>query len=459
MTPRPSPKGEGGLTPRPSPRGEGGLIPAHLTTRLATLPPGAICVGFSGGLDSTVLLDALQRVGSREVTAVHVHHGLSPNADAWADAASAFCAARAIPLAIERVEVDRRAPEGLEAAARAARYAVYAARPEPFVALAHHRDDQAETVLLQLLRGTGLRGVAAMPELRALNDRVSLLRPLLDLPRAALHEHAVSQGLAWVEDESNAGERHDRNYLRLAAAPVLDARFPNWRDALGRFARHAASADDLLETLARIDGLPEDSDAPLPLDSALDPRRRANLLRMYLAAQGLPMPSEARLAEIARQAYDAAGDARVSIDHGGARLVRHRGALHVEALEGVPGWEVPWHGEASLDLGAGRGEVTFEPAKGEGIAAHLATGEGWRVAPRAGGERMRLAPGRPTRTLKNLLQERGVPWWKRQDLPLLFHGARLVWIPGLGVAAEYACEASQPGLRPGLRVAGNASLC
>ncbi|HEX3059551.1 MAG TPA: tRNA lysidine(34) synthetase TilS, partial [Usitatibacter sp.] len=146
-----------------------------------------MCVGFSGGVDSVVLLDAMAREGARPVTAVHVHHGLSPNADRWADFCRDFCAARAVPLSIERVTVDRAAAEGLEAAARTQRYAIYAARPEPYVALAHHLDDQAETVLLQLLRGTGLKGIAAMPEMRPLpGSHVRLYRPLLSIPRADL---------------------------------------------------------------------------------------------------------------------------------------------------------------------------------------------------------------------------------------------------------------------------------
>ncbi|HEX7560067.1 MAG TPA: tRNA lysidine(34) synthetase TilS, partial [Usitatibacter sp.] len=165
-------------------------------------------MGFSGGLDSTVLLDLMVRHGretGRAVSAVHVHHGLSPNADAWADFCAAFCAARRVPLAIERVRVDRDSAEGLEGAARAARYAVYANREEPVVALAHHLDDQAETVLLQLLRGTGLKGVAAMPETRALaGSGVRIYRPFLAFPRAALLEYAKAAGLEWIEDESNA---------------------------------------------------------------------------------------------------------------------------------------------------------------------------------------------------------------------------------------------------------------
>ncbi|HUQ28696.1 MAG TPA: tRNA lysidine(34) synthetase TilS, partial [Usitatibacter sp.] len=173
-----------------------------------------MCVGFSGGVDSAVLLDAMVEEGARPLSAVHVHHGLSPNADAWAQSCRDFCTARNVPLTVERVRVDRNAPEGIEAAARKLRYAVYAARPEPYVALAHHLDDQAETVLLQLLRGSGLKGVAAMPQLRALpGSKVKLYRPFLALSRAALVDRAKARGLRWIDDESNASTKHDRNYL------------------------------------------------------------------------------------------------------------------------------------------------------------------------------------------------------------------------------------------------------
>jgi len=214
------------------------------------LPPGAaVCVGFSGGLDSAVLLDLLARRGSQPLAALHVHHGLSPNADLWTAFCERFCAERGVPLAVERVEVARDSGEGLEAAARSARYAAYARRAEPFVALAHHLDDQAETVLLQLLRGTGLKGICAMPQLRPLaGSGVTLYRPFLATPRAAIRAYAKQAGLEWIEDESNASRAHDRNYLRHEVAPLLDARFPGWREATARFSRHAASADQILET-------------------------------------------------------------------------------------------------------------------------------------------------------------------------------------------------------------------
>jgi tRNA(Ile)-lysidine synthase len=422
------------------------------------LPPGdAVCVGLSGGVDSVVLLDALLEEGARPVTAVHVHHGLSPNADAWAHFCGELCAARKVALSVERIEVDRRSAEGVEGAARRLRHAVYAARPEPFVALAHHLDDQAETVLLQLLRGSGLKGVAAMPEMRALpGSKTRLYRPLLALSRAQLVARAKARGLEWIEDESNDSTRYDRNYLRHDLAPLLDARFPGWRESVARFARHAGSAHELLEELAHKDGA---LDAGLLIDPALSDARRANALRTFLALNGLPMPSEARLEEMARQLYGARGDARVAIGHAGIVIRRQRDTVHIDAEPRAVPWRVPWRGEDEVDLGPGRGLVHFEHVKGRGLAASLAGGTGWHFMPRAGGERIKLDARRPTRTLKNLLQEHDVPEWQRDRLPLLFRGEALAWVPGVGIAAEFACEAGKDGILPCWTVAGRAPLC
>jgi tRNA(Ile)-lysidine synthase len=435
----------------------------HLDARLrAVVPDGSdVCVGLSGGLDSIVLLDLLARIGptrGHRVSAVHVHHGLSPNADAWALSCAAACEARGVALALERVQVDLHAPAGLEAAARAARYAAYGTRPEPIVALAHHLDDQAETLLLQLLRGTGLKGVAAMPELRALpGSSVQLFRPLLGIARAALREYALARHLAWVEDESNASLAMDRNYLRHEIAPRLDARFAGWREAAARFARHAAGAEDLLAHLARADGVAGIAGEGLRLDATLSASRRANALRAFLAAEGLPMPGAARLAEMARQLYEARPDARVRIEHAGATLVRRRAAVHVAAslracaIERTEEWRVAWHGEPHLDLGPGRGQVRFETATGAGLAYDEERAGEWHFAARRGGERLRLAAGCHSRTLKNLLQEASVPEWLRGRLPLLYRGERLAWVPGIGIAAELACAPGRPGLVPSWR--------
>jgi tRNA(Ile)-lysidine synthase len=429
----------------------------HIAERLEALvaPRAAICVGFSGGLDSMVLLDALARLAparGHALAAVHVHHGLSPNADAWADFCARACAARGIAIAIERVHVERGAGEGLEAAARAARYAIYAARAEPIVALAHHREDQAETLLLQVLRGTGLKGLAAMPALRPLaGSRVAIFRPLLEVARGALRAAAQERRLQWIEDESNASLAPDRNFIRHEIAPRLDARFEGWREAAARCASHAGAALALLDDLARMDGVPHSAGGGLTLDAALPTARRANALRAFLALEGLAMPSEARLAEMARQLYEARAGARVRIAHDGVVLARHRGmACIARGVACDPGeaWRVPWRGEEQLELGHGRGSIRFAPVLGAGLPAALCASGEWHFAPRRGGERLRLAAGGPSRTLKNLLREASIPEWERRRLPLLFHGERVAWVPGIGVAADFACAPGAPGLVP-----------
>jgi len=352
------------------------------------------------------------------------------------------------------VQVPRHAPEGLEAAARAARYAAYRACGDPVVALAHHLDDQAETLLLQLVRGTGLKGASAMPELRALADGpVRLFRPLLGIRREAVRAHALGRGLAWIEDESNASPGPDRNFIRHDVAPRLDARFPGWREAAARFARHAAQCEALLAEMSRIDGAPERAGEGLRVEARLPAARRANALRAFLAMEGLPMPSAARLSEMARQLYEAREDARVRIAHGGATLVRHRGTVQVAWVapqaRAETAWRIDWHGEAEVDLGPRRGHVRFERTTGAGLRleAPFESGE-WHFASRHGGERIRLDAARPSRTLKNLLRESAVPEWERERLPLLFHAQRVAWVPGIGVAAEFACAPGMPGLVP-----------
>jgi tRNA(Ile)-lysidine synthase len=450
---------------------EPGSIASDVGARIAEMiPAGAkVCVGLSGGLDSTVLLDVLARhlADAGRVTALHVHHGLSPNADQWVKFCERLCANEGVPLTVEHVRVDPNSPLGLEGAARVARYSVYAARTEPYIALAHHLDDQAETVLIQLLRGTGLKGIAAMPELRPLKGTgVQIFRPLLAYSRERLRAYAQDEGLRWIEDESNASTGPDRNFLRHDVAPLFDRRYPGWREALARFTRHAAVAGDLLDELATVDGVPMQPGVPLPLNATLSAERRANALRAFLARNAIAMPSEARLDEMVRQLYEARDDARVRIDHGGVSIVRHKGAAlidrHLEAappMDGRGPWRVDWNHENEVDLGGARGVVCFDPVVGEGIAA-ASVGEGqWYFAPRSGGETLRVGgPDRPTRTLKNLLQERDIPMWQR-DLPLLFRGERLVWAPGVGICADYACAEGQPGLRPTWRVAGKPPVC
>lgn len=287
-----------------------GRVGDFLATRLA--PAERISLGLSGGCDSVVLLHVLHRLGFGErLTAIHVHHGLSPNADAWAGFCADYCARLQVSLTIVRVEVDRRSGLGLEAAARAARYAALREGAAEVLVLAQHQGDQAETVLFNLLRGSGVAGAAAIPAERSLSGR-RLLRPLLDVSRRELEAYAVQCGLAWIEDESNADTRHSRNFLRHEVLPLLHRRFPGAEHSLAQAAQHFAEADDLLAELAASDWqtvCADSVDAPLlRLLRKLTLVRLKNLLRYRLRRLGWRAPGAQRLEEFARQLRDAGAD-------------------------------------------------------------------------------------------------------------------------------------------------------
>ncbi len=429
---------------------------------LSDVPPGArIAIAYSGGLDSSVLLDAAVRVaGAPRCIALHVHHGLSPNADAWAAHAEASAAALGVGFDAMRVDVPRASGAGIEASARESRYRALDAMCERHGAavlwLAQHADDQAETVLLQLLRGAGIAGLAAMaPRYRPAGAPVERVRPLLRLLRAQLERYAAARALDWIDDESNADTRFARNALRIDVLPALAAHFPGFRDALGRAAQHAAAAQRLLDDLAALDFdvAARDGGRALSREAlvALDDERGANLLRFWMRSLGLPGASAARLANMMRQLREAHDAHALRVDHAGQclRLYRDRvvwdAGARMETAEdsGAPARPVitcAWDGQEVWHLPAWRGTYVFAPAApGDADAVPDTL---LRTAPlvaraREGGERLRAEPGRPSRTLKNLFQERGVPAWQR-DVPLLYAGGRLLYVPGLGVNRDGA---------------------
>ena len=265
-----------------------------------------VAVALSGGLDSMVLLEVAHRLKAAwtiELGAIHVHHGLSVNADAWADFCTKQCAARGVPLAITRVAVDRSAVVGIEAAAREQRYAALAASANDLILLAQHSDDQAETVLHQLLRGTGPSGLSAMGESRQLAPGISLLRPLLEFSRIDLEGCADAWGLEWIHDESNDDTRYTRNFIRHRLLPVIEERFPHYRESLARGARHAAETVELTEALAMIDLAWNGTEARADRLDHLPLLRQVNALYHWLRWQTAATPSREQLEEWARQLF------------------------------------------------------------------------------------------------------------------------------------------------------------
>jgi tRNA(Ile)-lysidine synthase len=409
-------------------------------------------IGYSGGLDSSVLLHLLadlRKVAGFSLSAVHVHHGLSPHADSWAQHCTKTCLTLAVPLAVHHVDV-RLDGSGLEAAARAARYRVYAGLDTDFVVLAHHRDDQAETVLLQLLRGSGIKGLAAMPESRNLVAGIALLRPLLAVSREELAVWASQFSIGWIEDESNADVRLTRNALRHEVMPKLSAHFPTAPQVLAHAAAMFAETTSLLDVLAELDAqvvVSADGLAVARLRELPEARAR-NVLRRFLVQSGVEI-HQALLHEALRQVLTAKPDAQVRVDFGAVSLRLYRQCVVLDpvldpvrkAAAGFVVRSMRWNGEPCLDLD-GAGRLHFQAATGQGVK--LVRGH-VTIRQRQGGESLRPGPSRPRRTLKNVLRESGVPAWQRQALPLVFVDDVLVWAAGIGEDSDYLAKPGEPG--------------
>lgn len=409
-----------------------------------------VCVGLSGGRDSVALLHALSVLrGSLDLTlsAIHVHHGLSPHADRWTAFCEDFCASLSVPLRVLRVAV-REDGDGLESAARRARYAAFAGCEADWLALAHHRDDQSETLLLNLLRGAGAEGLAAMPAERSLGvGGPRLLRPLLGVSRAVLEDWIADHGLAWVEDESNADTTLRRNFLRREILPRLNEAFSGATQALANTAGLMGETVALLDEVAAEDFAATADSGVVRLESfnALSPRRRANLLRHRIRSQGLRMPDARYLAEMLRQLAEAGVESAPRFALDGGLVAVYRGGLYVVPAISAGG-SVLWCGEASLPWAGG--SFSFHAGEGVGLSRAKLAAAPLRVAVRAGGERFRNHPGRPRRCLKKLFQEAGVPPWWRECLPLLWCGDDLVWVAGLGTEPRYRAVPGEAGESP-----------
>ncbi|MET7012956.1 tRNA lysidine(34) synthetase TilS [Uliginosibacterium flavum] len=411
--------------------------------RLPAATPGHLTVAYSGGLDSTVLLHLLARLAPEAgfvLSAIHVHHGLSAHADAWAAHCAQICAALGVPLQVCRVAVKREG-HGLEAAARTARHAVLAQTTADWIVLAQHADDQAETLLHRLLRGCGVAGAAAMRERDA--ER-RLWRPLLAETRQTLQAWAQAEGLRWVEDDSNTDERLTRNFLRHQILAPLKTRFPSAPANLLRATRHFAEAEDLLQELAAEDAARVrfgEAGARSRLRALSAPRAR-NLLRYWIAQSGAQAPDAARLDELLQAVR---GEGAVRWVHAGHAFCAWREMLWCEAAEAPQPEAQVWRGEAALPWGAG--ELLFTPSTARGALRLDPAADVLQIKARSGSVSMRLEEGRPTRLFKQLCQESGIPAAWRAQLPLLWRGEEVLWIGGVGGAASARAAEGETGWR------------
>lgn len=447
------------MTERGQDAAAGGTAAAAFARALDALAPGPLAIAFSAGPDSLALLAlaaASPAARARGLRALHVHHGLADDADAWAARAGALAARLGVPCRVLRVEVARGGREGVEAAAREARYAALAdaLAPGEHLATAHHRRDQAETFVLRALRGSGDEGMAAMAAHRPLG-RGGLWRPLLGLPRAALAEVLAEAGLAGdaVLDPSNLDPALERGWLRSALWPLLDARRPGAEAAFARSAALAAESAALharedARALARVQGID-----PRTLDAAgwaaLPGARRPRVLRAWWDGLGLPPPPGSALAWCEASAGAVRGDAehRYRWRHAGHGFALHRwrGLLHAgpEPAPLPDDLDLAWDGRAPLALPEGA-RLAFAPGAPAALAAPL------RVRARAGGERLVLPGRRHSTPLRHALQDLGVPPWERIALPLLFDAEGRLLAAGdlvLSAALDAALREAGAGLR------------
>ncbi len=411
-----------------------------------------LVVALSGGLDSIALLHLLRRTEALRdcaLAALHVNHHISANADRWQAFCQETCEAWRVPLLVHHLEPLSDSGDGLEGAARRARYAVFARTEANWLVLAHHRDDQTETLMLNLLRGAGIAGAAGMPAMRVFREcpALGLLRPLLDFPREALSAYACAEGLGWIEDESNQDLRHSRNFIRHRILPALRERFPGCDRTLARAAMHFAEGRALLDQIACVDAelVVRNGRMIVAELSNLDDARLRNLLRHVLGSEGVLMPDSSRLHEIVRQIRHADANRHVRFDLGTRTLHRYRGELWL-VVPGEVVAELPWRGEAALQWGGNT--LRFERRAGAGISQKLLADHPVTIAPRKGGERIRPDRLRPRRTLRKLLQEHAIPPWEREVLPLLWCENTLVWAAGIGVDCAWQCAPGEAGLLP-----------
>jgi tRNA(Ile)-lysidine synthase len=427
------------------------------------LPAAAtgLVVAVSGGADSACLLAALAQGGAPaprglKLRAVHVDHGLQPASAAFREASIALCRRWHMPLSVITVRVETGGGVSIEAAARDARYGglARALAPGECPLTAHHSQDQAETLLLQLLRGAGVKGLSAMPMCRPLGSGWHV-RPLLDVARRDLREFGETHGVAVADDPMNHDPRFDRSYLRSHVWPLIERRWPGAAGTLSRTARHLAETSELLDQSAsrRVQRLRDGDALSVTGLRGLPPLEQINALRHWLFSAAVTPPPASRLTEALRQVFAADADHLPAIVWGSYALRRYRERLFITPAT-VPslGARREWLGPracaqlpgSSLDLGPGLGRLRWAPQLGGLDASRLP--DTVSVRQRRGGETIKPGRRAKTQTVQHLCQRLGVLPWMRDVLPMVYADEWLIAIGDLWQDARFCVAADAPGV-------------
>lgn len=433
------------------------FTPARLLPVLHNLPiPRRYIVAYSGGLDSSVLLQAMSHLRNElkaELVAVHVNHGLLPASDEWAMQCEACCKKEGLTLLRLELNLEIKKGESIEAVAREARYAAIQSQmaADDLLLTAHHQDDQAETLLLQLMRGCGPSGLAAMPPLAPFGQGQHA-RPLLDFSREQLQAYACEVGLSWVDDTSNRDSRYDRNFLRQKVMPLLAQRWPAMGRTISRSARHCAEAQALIDEMAcsdldKLGGIEAESLSLTALTQLPASRRRA-LLRAWIRGRGFQLPDTARLDRLQKELFDAAPDRMPMIHWPGVEARRYRDRLYLmpPLSQHDPTLVLPWDGESELPLPTGLGCLSVKLGDG-GLDLEKWRAGAIQVCFRRGGERCRPVGRGQSHSLKGLFQEHGLPPWLRDRVPLITIDGQLAAVGDLWLCEPFQAKEGAQGIR------------
>ena len=414
----------------------------------------SMTVALSGGIDSVVLLHLLHQLQERQtftLKASHVHHGLSKNADKWVKFCEKLCTKLSVPLDVHYIKLPQKKSLGIEGEARRLRYEKLLQSKTDLVVLAHHEDDQAETFLLQLIRGAGIKGLSSMAHF---DDSRRLWRPLLNTSRTDIESYAKKHQLKWIEDESNQNIDFDRNFIRSKVLPILKNRFSYIIKVISRSTSHLAEAQYLLDDLAKIDlkiYLKSNNYKHRLKVKTLDKLsnyRAKNVLRFWLEMNGQMMPSKDLLDELLRQVLTAKKDAELKIELSkDDEIRRYKDEIYIvpKKQKHEKNYEIIWSGESKIILPNGQ-KLTFKKVKGGGINLKFLRDQKLKIRNRQGGEFFKPDSKRPTKKIKQLLQESDLPPWEREFLPLIFVGDDLAFVPNFGIDIKFQTKAKELGL-------------
>ncbi|MBK1891015.1 tRNA lysidine(34) synthetase TilS [Undibacterium sp. 14-3-2] len=421
--------------------------------------PG-MAIAFSGGLDSSALLMlAIEYCRLRKIplVAIHIHHGLSTNADSWLEHCRSVCLAHNVTFLYKKVTLDVTKKEGVESSARSARYQALGRICQEhqinFCLTAHHQDDQAETLLMQMLRGSGVAGLSGMDRFNTAESLLGvgtlmLMRPLLQETRGDLEQFVDSRDILHIHDESNDDARFLRNALRHKVMPMLEEVSPGFSKRIARTATHMRSTRILLEDLAGHDLSTCSDNDGLSLQSirSLSPERVNNLLRLWFARLRSRMPTTSRLTEILKQLFDARDDARVTVFHDNLAIHRYRDRIYAtsrldEQDRSEKSEVFKWSGEDKLEF-PGMGGTLYFQYSDFGVDCEWLKGRSLELHFRRGGERLKLAENRSTRDMKSHYQSLKIPFWVRQQLPFVSIGDQLIFAAGVGMQSSFCSQGS-----------------